>query len=104
VISQLNDFTNTIAAAVEEQSATTVEMSRGVSEASKGSDQIAEHVHGMAKAAQSTSSSANDSQQAAQQLVEMSTMLRELVAQFKTAEGSRDDASVGSGNGHWAPS
>jgi methyl-accepting chemotaxis protein len=62
VIRQLNDFTNTIATAVEEQSATTVEMSRGVSEASKGSDLITEHVHGMAKAAQSTASSANDPQ------------------------------------------
>ena len=89
VITQINDFTNTIATAVEEQSATTNEMSRNVTEASKGSVQISENVHGMAQAAQSTSSSAHDSQKAAQQLAVMSTELRGLVDQFKTQ-----------GNGH----
>ena len=89
VITQINDFTNTIATAVEEQSATTNEMSRNVTEASKGSVQISENVHGMAQAAQSTSSSAHDSQKAAQQLAVMSAELRGLVDQFKTA-----------GNGH----
>jgi methyl-accepting chemotaxis protein len=92
VITQINDFTNTIATAVEEQSATTNEMSRNVSEASKGSIQISDNVKGMAQAAQSTSSSAHDSQKAAQQLAVMSTELRGLVEQFKIGEG-------GAGNG-----
>ena len=68
---------------MEEQSATTNEMSRNVTEASRGSDQISENVRGMAQAAQSTSSSAQDSQKAAQQLAVMSTELRGLVEQFK---------------------
>jgi methyl-accepting chemotaxis protein len=85
VITQINDFTSTIASAVEEQSATTNEMSRTVTEASKGSLEISENVRGMAQAAQSTSSSARDSQKAAQQLAVMSTELRGLVEQFKIA-------------------
>jgi methyl-accepting chemotaxis protein len=93
VITQINDFTSTIASAVEEQSATTNEMSRNVSEASKGSGQISENVRGMAQAAQSTSSSAHDSQKAAEQLAIMSTELRGLVEQFKTNQGEQ-------GNGH----
>jgi len=92
VITQINEFTTTIATAVEEQSATTSEMSRNVVEAAKGSGQISENVHGMAQAAQSTSSSARDSQKAAQQLAQMSTQLQGLVEQFKV------DAS-GKGNG-----
>jgi methyl-accepting chemotaxis protein len=83
VITQINDFTTTIATAVEEQSATTNEMSRNVVEAAKGSGQISENVHGMAQAAQSTSSSAHESQQAAAQLAQMSTQLQGLVQQFK---------------------
>jgi len=89
VITQINEFTTTIATAVEEQSATTSEMSRNVVEAAKGSGQISENVHGMAQAAQSTSSSARDSQKAAQQLAQMSTQLQGLVEQFKVDASSK---------------
>jgi methyl-accepting chemotaxis protein len=58
-------------------------MSRNVVEAAKGSGQISENVHGMAQAAQSTSSSAHESQKAAAQLAELSTQLQGLVEQFK---------------------
>jgi methyl-accepting chemotaxis protein len=93
VINQINDISNAIAAAVEEQSATTNEMTRNVTEAAKGSGEISENVHGMAQAAQSTSASAHESQQAAQALAQMSAKLRGLVDQFKLT-GSP------SGNGH----
>jgi methyl-accepting chemotaxis protein len=83
IISQINDISNTIAVAVEEQSATTNEMTRSVSEAAKGSGQISENIRGMAQAAQSTSTSAVESQKAAQELAQMSTQLRGLVEQFK---------------------
>ncbi len=83
IISQVNDISATIAAAVEEQSATTSEMSRNVAEAAKGSGEVARNITGVAQAAQSTSLGATDSQRAAQQLAQMSTQLRELVAQFK---------------------
>jgi methyl-accepting chemotaxis protein len=83
IINQINDISNTIATAVEEQSATTNEMSRNVVEAAKGSEAITQNITGVAQAAQNTSSSAHDSQKAASQLAEMSTQLRRLVDQFK---------------------
>jgi methyl-accepting chemotaxis protein len=83
IINQINDISNTIATAVEEQSATTNEMSRNVMEAAKGSESITQNISGVTQAAQSTSSSAHDSQKAAAQLAEMSTQLRGLVEQFK---------------------
>ena len=83
VIGQVNEISSTIAAAVEEQSATTNEMSRNVTEAAKGSEQISQNISGMAQAAQQTSSSAHESQKAASQLADMSTQLQRLVERFK---------------------
>jgi methyl-accepting chemotaxis protein len=83
VIGHLNEISSTIAAAVEQQSATTNEMSRNVMEAAKGSETISQTIDGVAQAAQNTSSSAQDSQKAASQLAEMSTGLRVLVEKFK---------------------
>jgi methyl-accepting chemotaxis protein len=91
IINRINDISTTIATAVEEQSATTNEMSRNVTEAAKGSEAITQNISGVTQAAQSTSSSAHDSQKAAAQLAEMSTRLRQLVEQFKIS---------GDGNGN----
>jgi methyl-accepting chemotaxis protein len=89
VINQINDISNTIATAVEEQNATTNEMARNVSEAARGSGEITSNIAGVAEAAESTSRGATDTQKAAQQLVEMSTQLRTLVGQFKTGTDER---------------
>jgi len=83
VIVQINDISSTIATAVEEQNATTNEMSRNVTEAARGAGEISKNIAGVAEAAQSTSHGAGDSQKAAAQLAHMSTELRELVGQFK---------------------
>jgi len=83
VINQINDISNTIATAVEEQNATTNEMARNVSEAAHGSGEITSNITGVAEAAQSTTRGATDTQKASQQLVETSTQLRRLVEQFK---------------------
>jgi methyl-accepting chemotaxis protein len=83
VIKQVNDISNTIAAAVEEQNATTNEMARNVNEAARGSSEITKNISGVAEAARNTAQGASDSAQAAQSLAEMSTKLRELVSQFK---------------------
>ncbi len=83
VIGQINDINSTIATAVEEQNATTNEMSRNVSEAARGASEISKNIAGVAEAAQNTSHGAGDSQKAAAQLAHMSTELRELVGQFK---------------------
>jgi methyl-accepting chemotaxis protein len=89
VIDQVHDISNTIATAVEEQNATTNEMSRNVSEAAQGSGEITSNIAGVAQAAESTSRGATETQNASQLLVEMSKQLRSLVQQFKTdAEGS----------------
>ena len=83
VIKQVNDISNTIATAVEEQNATTNEMARNVSEAARGSSEIARNISGVAEAARNTAQGANDSAKASHSLAEMSTKLRELVAQFR---------------------
>ena len=54
VIHQINDISSTIATAVEEQSATTNEMSRNVQEAAKGSRRNLNNIQGVATAAEST--------------------------------------------------
>jgi methyl-accepting chemotaxis protein len=68
VINQVNGISNTIATAVEEQNATTNEMSRNVSEAARGSGEITSNIAGVELAAESTSRGARDTQKAARQL------------------------------------
>jgi methyl-accepting chemotaxis protein len=83
VISHINDISSTIATAVEEQSATTNEMTRNVADAAKGSGEITRNIEGVAEAARDTSSSARESQKAANELAGMAVQLRGLVEQFK---------------------
>jgi methyl-accepting chemotaxis protein len=83
VIGQINDISGTIATAVEEQSATTNEMTRNVADAAKGSAEITQNIDGVAEAARGTSSSAQESLKAANQLAEMAVQLNNLVGQFK---------------------
>ena len=82
VITQVNDISGTIATAVEEQSATTNEMTRNVADAAKGSTEITENIAGVAQAAQGTSTSAQESQKAANELADLAAQLRSLVEQF----------------------
>jgi methyl-accepting chemotaxis protein len=102
VINQINGISNTIAAAVEQQNATTNEMARNVSEAARGSSDITSNITSVAAAAASTMRGANDTQMAAQQLVETSRVLKDLVGKFnldgggaerKTAEGGASPKS-----------
>jgi methyl-accepting chemotaxis protein len=83
VITQVNEISGTIATAVEEQSATTNEMTRNVADAAKGSGEISQNIEGVAQAAQGTSNSAQESQKAANELAQMAEQLRELVGKFK---------------------
>jgi methyl-accepting chemotaxis protein len=87
IINQVNDISGTIATAVEEQSATTNEMTRNVADAAKGSGEITQNIGGVAQAAQGTSTSAQESQKAANELAEMAARLRTLVEQFKIDDG-----------------
>ncbi|MBC8285841.1 MAG: HAMP domain-containing protein, partial [Nitrospinae bacterium] len=60
VINKINDISNTIASAVEEQTATANEMSRNVEDASRGTAEIANNISGVAQAAESTTQGASD--------------------------------------------
>ena len=67
---------------VEEQTATTNEMSRNVTEAATGSGEIAANIAGVAGAAEQTTQGVGQSTQAITELARMSSDLRELVGRF----------------------
>ncbi|HEX8344805.1 MAG TPA: methyl-accepting chemotaxis protein [Actinoplanes sp.] len=83
VIARISDFQTTIASAVEEQTATTSEMNRSVSEAASGTGEIAENITGVAEAARLTSQGVTESQQATADLARMSQELNTLVSNFR---------------------
>ena len=85
VINKINDYQNTIASAVEEQTATTNEITRNVAEAAKGSKEIAQNITGVATAAKSTTAGANDTQKASAELSKMAAALQELANQSSVA-------------------
>ncbi|WP_366139761.1 methyl-accepting chemotaxis protein [uncultured Modestobacter sp.] len=82
VIGSINDFQLTIASAVEEQTATTNEMSRSVQEAAGGSTEIATNITGVSAAASSTTHSLGQTRQAVDELSRMADDLRGSVARF----------------------
>ena len=84
-ITHISDLQNSNAGAVEEQSATTNEMSRNVSEAATGSHEIAHNIAEVAQAATTTSRSANYVLKSAQQLGQLSVDLQGLIDRFKFA-------------------
>jgi methyl-accepting chemotaxis protein len=83
IIARISDYQTTIAAAVEEQTATTGEMNRGVGEAANGVGEIAAGVGTLATAARMTTESVADSQRAAEELARMSGELQTLVGTFR---------------------
>jgi methyl-accepting chemotaxis protein len=85
VIDRISGYATTIAAAVEEQTATTAEIARSVSEAATGTIQIAASMNDVAGAANVTSSAVEENQRAADGLLTMSNELAELVEQFTLA-------------------
>jgi methyl-accepting chemotaxis protein len=83
VISQINDIQNTIASAVEEQSATTSEISRNLAEAAKGASDITQNITGVAGAARLTTEGATRTEKAAQSLQQMAVELDTLISSFR---------------------
>jgi len=83
IISSINDYQLTIASAVEEQTATTNEMSRNVAEASTGSGEIATNISGVAAAAETTTQAVNQTLTAIEELARMSQDLRSEVTRFR---------------------
>jgi len=80
IIASINDFQLTIASAVEEQTATTNEMSRSVTEAATGSVEIASNIIGVATGAAMASEVLVQMGSSVHELARMSADLRERVA------------------------
>ncbi len=83
IISKISDHENTIAAAVEEQTSTTGQISLNLAEAASGSAEIAQNITQVAEAAQSTAEGAANTQTAAQELARMAANLQELVDKYQ---------------------
>jgi methyl-accepting chemotaxis protein len=88
IINEINDISNTIATAVEEQTATTNEIARNVQEAARGGSQVAENMVAVAQAAKSTTQGASDTQTASGELARMAAELQKIVSQFKYDESA----------------
>ncbi|MBT0769863.1 methyl-accepting chemotaxis protein [Kineosporia sp. J2-2] len=83
VIAQINDFQTTIAAAVEEQSATTTTMSRSVGDAAQGATGIAGNIASVAEATRSTTATLTEADAAVEQLDRVAAELRTAVGRFR---------------------
>jgi methyl-accepting chemotaxis protein len=83
VIERIDSLQTRIAAAVEEQSATTGEISRNIVEATTGTTEIAENIVQVAQAAQSTAEGASNTQVSSQELARMAQALQRLVEEYK---------------------
>ncbi|MBO3100660.1 methyl-accepting chemotaxis protein [Cellulomonas fengjieae] len=83
IIASINDYQLTIASAVEEQTATTNEMSRGVAEAATGSGEIAVNISGVASSAAMSSQVLGQMGQAVDELARLSTDLRTRASAFQ---------------------
>ncbi|UOY00628.1 methyl-accepting chemotaxis protein [Blastococcus sp. PRF04-17] len=82
IVAQISDRQTTIASAVEEQTATTNEMSRSVQEAAAGSTEIASNITGVSTAAESTTQALTQTRTAVDELSRMAADLRTTVGKF----------------------
>ena len=82
IIASINDYQLTIASAVEEQTATTNEMSRSVNEAAAGSNEITVNITGVAASADSSSEVVSGMSGSVEDLARMSSDLRSRLAAF----------------------
>lgn len=83
VIQNINDISNVIATAVEEQTATTGEMVRNLGEAASGTGEIAKNITGVANAAKDSSQGASQVQVTAKEVSEMAVQLQDMVGRFQ---------------------
>ena len=82
IVARINDYQLTIASAVEEQTATTTEMSRSVAEAATGSGEIATNITGVATSSEQSTQVLQQVEGAVRDLARMSAELRERVGAF----------------------
>ena len=79
IINQINDIQNTIASAVEEQTATTNEIARNAGEAAKGSSEISRNITSVSGAAKNTTDGAINTLNAATELSKLASDLKRVV-------------------------
>jgi methyl-accepting chemotaxis protein len=82
IIERISEYQATVASAVEEQAATTAEMSRSVARASTGSSSIATTIAGVASASAVTTEGVATIERSVSELATMATQMRSLVARF----------------------
>ena len=83
IIGLINDSQGTIAAAVEEQTATTTEMNRNVAEAAQSAGQIADNITAVAGAASATTRAMADARTAMDEVARMASALSASVGRFR---------------------
>jgi methyl-accepting chemotaxis protein len=83
IISKINNYQLTIASAVEEQTATTAEMSRSVGEVADGSSNIALNIAGVATAAQATTGTLVEADASVIELTRLTDELKAVVGRFR---------------------
>ncbi|MGH8891454.1 MAG: methyl-accepting chemotaxis protein [Acidothermaceae bacterium] len=83
VVDRINDFQSTIAGAVEEQTASSNEMTRSIAEAASASGNIASTIVSVAAAALSTASSVGDTQEASVDVHRTADELATVVGRFR---------------------
>jgi methyl-accepting chemotaxis protein len=83
VIARINDFQTTIASAVEEQTATTGEMSRSIGEVASGSSRIAANISDVSTASASAVHGVTQTRQASEEVARTAEELRALVGAFR---------------------
>ncbi|MHA7135632.1 methyl-accepting chemotaxis protein [Oerskovia turbata] len=82
IIGRINDYQLTIASAVEEQTATTTEMSRGVQESATGASEIAGNITGIATVASSTAEAIQQMNDSIVELARMGAHMQSNAAKF----------------------
>jgi methyl-accepting chemotaxis protein len=83
VIAKINDYQMTIASAVEEQTATTGEMSRSISEVASGSSRIAGNIADVTAAGSASVAGVNQTRHASVEVARTAEELRTLVGAFR---------------------
>ena len=83
IIGSINDFQLTIASAVEEQTATTTEMSRSIQEGAHGASEIASNITGVSQAAEQTNQALSQTRIAVDELSRLAADLRAATTHFR---------------------
>jgi methyl-accepting chemotaxis protein len=83
IVGRISDFSTTIASAVEEQTATTNEMSRSVTQAADGATEIAATIIAVSDGATSTSEAAGEASRTTQTVATVVGDLKLTVGRFR---------------------